>query len=370
MMLKSGGGLLRTNPVARSEQSTDLAGGVNSAHFNKHVLQEAVDKIQECTVRAVCGREYVRTGALQSWLVAEVQTRARVRKIMDAATRHHNVSLFLSKHQILDRGDIDCCLILFSILLELHLGHLLRPLEAVGIRDRKLPMNLHEIERLTQNLKLPRESGIPSVNELVLKVYKAQWHFCPVNFELGMSERNLYMDHILPVCRKHKLSETATAIFFQIQVQEEFVGPKLKQAVPTSRFYDDQYGWCFHFTLKTFTEGHKQQFEDEKELFAHLQDHDSVLKYLGEYVHWGRYLSVNHNEGLAGKGADVPQTSYNILFEYADHDLGTKLQTKSPPFLPSGIFHFWRSLFEFANAVERLHEYTMTVGRQSKKPKK
>lgn len=242
-MLKGPSGLLRNNNASiKSDGPADVSGSVSSTHFNKNILQEAQEKIQEFTVRAVCGREYVRTEALKIWLTTEVSKRARVRRIADASTRNHNPRLLLSKHQILDRGDPDCCLDLFSILLEIGFGHLLRPLESQGIRDKKLPVTLHELQRQLEGVEFPSDKAVPLKRELAEKINRVQWRYRPVRFELGMSEKSLSMDYILPICRKQKISETATATFYQIQVQEEFVGEKLRQLVPQSRFCDEQYG--------------------------------------------------------------------------------------------------------------------------------
>ena len=48
-------------------------------------------------------------------------------------------------------------------------------------------------------------------------------------------------------------------------------------------------------------------------------------------------------------------TTYNILLEYGEMDLGDYFGEVLPPVLPSEIEAFWRSLFPIADALKAIH---------------
>jgi hypothetical protein len=51
---------------------------------------------------------------------------------------------------------------------------------------------------------------------------------------------------VIPICRKEKINNKGgTAPLWQIEVPEEFVGPRLRDVIPSARFFDlnDNGGW-------------------------------------------------------------------------------------------------------------------------------
>mgnify|MGYP001581328653 FL=1 len=80
--------------------------------------------------------------------------------------------------------------------------------------------------------------SMSNADELVDGFDKLQWKFCPAIFEMGMG-REFQENEILPFCKKEKINEKgATAELWQIEIPEEFVGPKLRAVVKDGK-YDD-----------------------------------------------------------------------------------------------------------------------------------
>ena len=79
-------------------------------------------------------------------------------------------------------------------------------------------------------------------------------------------------------------------------------------------------------------------------------------------VRWlANYEKVNASEGSQEDGATghsghkANNTTYNILLEYGEMDLGVYFEGMPPPALPSDIEAFWRPLFAIADAVKGIH---------------
>ncbi|KAF2006619.1 hypothetical protein P154DRAFT_615336 [Amniculicola lignicola CBS 123094] len=245
--------------------------------------------------------------------------------------------------KISDAGS-DCCLVVFSILLDLGIGHLVHHLAKKDIVDNRLPVNLSYLKK---KLK-PLEDG-----EKIAELFnKRQWKFLPAQFRYNM-DKEFFEERIIPICRKDSLASGGTAHVWQIVVQKEFVGPKLRNHLAQDEFavYDDEeFGPCYIFALKTFNEGYFQHYEDEKRAFDGLQDNKGVIRRLGCYSH--RELErPTSPDGSVPKG----KTTMNILLEYGTYDLRFVFGLRSPPVLPREIVTFWKSLFQVADAVSGIH---------------
>jgi hypothetical protein len=72
---------------------------------------------------------------------------------------------------------------------------------------------------------------------------RAQWQFCPAKFEKGDDIDYINENRIIPICKKKAINNKGgTAVLWHVAVQEEFLGKKLREAVPSSRFVDSEFG--------------------------------------------------------------------------------------------------------------------------------
>jgi hypothetical protein len=112
----------------------------------------------------------------------------------------------------------------------------------------------------------------------------------------------------------------------------------------------------YQFALKVFDEGNKSLYENEKNAFFALRNHGGMVRYLGEYTHKEIRASSNALQtAVAESCEDETTTTYNILLEFGECDLDEFFIERNPPVLPNEVEAFWKSLFDVANAVERIH---------------
>ena len=194
-------------------------------------IREFKAKVQSYTKPAVCGRSYVLVSKLIQWLRSPVNAgteTTQISRLLFAAFRDRRfLPIAPETCSIGDRS----CLLVFSVLLEIGFGHLVHAFQRLDIIDKHLPTSL-----LTLREKLYDRKDIPDGDKLATVFDQAQWRFCPAKFELHVGED--FVEHrILPICKKDKINNKGgTAKLWQIEVQEEFIGPKLKDAVSNSRF--------------------------------------------------------------------------------------------------------------------------------------
>jgi hypothetical protein len=125
----------------------------------------------------------------------------------------------------------ECCVVVFSILLDLGLGHRIVDVRK-SVADCLLPL---ELAALKDRLK-----GLSDGDDLAIKFNEGQWKFSPAQFTADM-DKNFFESHIIPICRRAYLNSGGTATVWQISVQEEFVDDTLKSflADDADAKYDD-----------------------------------------------------------------------------------------------------------------------------------
>ena len=90
-----------------------------------------------------------------------------------------------------------------------------------------------------------------------------------------------------------------------------------------------------------------------------------MVRWLGDY-------EKTHNSLPRSPGSDATltagtkNTTYNILLEYGNMDLGVYFGQKLPPVLTSEIQAFWKSLFAVADAVTGIHNLKINTPWQIK----
>ena len=100
------------------------------------IISEFREKLEECTIKAVCHRNFVLVEKLKEWMMG------RLGPILDAACHCHDI--FPPSSNKISTGD-GCCLLVFSILLSLDAGHLVDRFQG-RITDQKLPIDLQLLE--------------------------------------------------------------------------------------------------------------------------------------------------------------------------------------------------------------------------------
>ena len=192
------------------------------------VRRDFDSQLDRYTLKAICGRDFVRIGKLKEWLEAPSPKRDKTHLDI-LLPKHHDSPQHLVSHADLIENN---GLVVFIILIVLGQAEHLKLFMREEINDSQLP-----IDFVTLGKKI--QSGVPDADSLAGQFCAAQWKFCPATFEDGY-QRNYPESRILPIRRKEIINKKgATARLWQIEVLEEFVGEKLRSAVPTLRYIEE-----------------------------------------------------------------------------------------------------------------------------------
>jgi len=207
------------------------------------VMQDFQATLRDCTVQAACGRSYVRTTKLTEWLNGQVGSNSQASLLLGAAYRHRKQPHPPVSSEEISSGD-NCCLLVFSILLELGKGELIDHFQRLSIVDRLLHIDRQTLETKLQAMELA-PNQLPDVASLAEQFDAIQWRFCPAMFEFRVG-LNHPPNKIIPFFKKEKINDKGgTAQLWQVAVQEEFVSDKIRKAVPNSRFHDATDGFGY-----------------------------------------------------------------------------------------------------------------------------
>ncbi|MCJ1308075.1 hypothetical protein MMC25_001726 [Agyrium rufum] len=320
-------------------------------------------KLKECSVKAVCKREYVLVSRLVQWLKSlrpGEQDSQLTYLLRVTYSQRVEPGLLIDAERVCNSNQ--SAVLVFSILLELGHGNLIDDFQRYSILDRCLPISLWDLrDKLS---RFVRTSDV--AEDVAVRFNVSQWRYCPATFDDIM--RKVYeKDRIIPICARFQINEKGgTADLWQIVVHEEFVGKELRKRVEYTRDLprgpDAALGYRYTFALKSFHEGNKHIYDKEVEAFAALKYNDGIVKYLGDYGH-PRFCQPETNEGLhAGNNGRETFGTHNILLEYGDYDLDEYFAQRLPPVVRTGIEDFWRSLFEVADAIEGIHNLNNNDG--------
>jgi hypothetical protein len=106
--------------------------------------------------------------------------------------------------------------------------------------------------------------------------------------------------------------------------------------------------------LKSFKEGHRERYENERNAFLRLRKHEGMVRFLAEYEHQEIQGSQDSPSGTAITTVKIKLT-YNILLEFGDVDLEEFFAVRLPPVFQPEVGAFWKGLFEVADALEGIH---------------
>lgn len=196
--------------------------------------KEACPRKENCMQNGACGRDYIRFAKLREWLQSTTATPPHVNqfdRLLAAAYREQNApAIPIKRSQIYDENR--CCLRVFCILLKMNAGHLVHLLRRRNIVvDSKLPIDLFALHNCFDQLKeeSSRILGSTEAKTLADLFNEYQWAFCPVKFDL-LQDEDYDKNHVIPIYHKEIINDKGlTASLWQIVVQEEFVGPSLRE---------------------------------------------------------------------------------------------------------------------------------------------
>jgi hypothetical protein len=129
----------------------------NGATFNQALSQFAA-KVQALTQKTVDGRSYVLVDTLRDWMRETSPTKLDEESITNLELLLH--AAYFGKQDFLPiessyitRLGRDCCIVVFGILLDLGLGHLVDAFSRKGIVDARLPEDLSSLTKKLEDLE-------------------------------------------------------------------------------------------------------------------------------------------------------------------------------------------------------------------------
>jgi len=187
--------------------------------------------IQTYTIQAVSGKSFILTERLKVWLSSRCEglgSKTHLENIFD--------SIFRSKSaESQEFFSLEQNSVLICILLQIGLGHLIASFKNYGISDESLPISREELTSISSKLEV-------SQTKVVVDFFEFQWRFHPAVFELERDEQ-WPVEMVIPIYRQTLIAEGRTAKVYEISIPEDFVGPRLRRAAPTSRYKDPDVGW-------------------------------------------------------------------------------------------------------------------------------
>ncbi|KXH25930.1 hypothetical protein CSAL01_04484 [Colletotrichum salicis] len=240
--------------------------------------------------------------------------------------------------------------ILFAILVQMGCGHMIRDF-AKFIKDDSLAETLHYdriIDRLKEAFIGPPEKYKGGFEAVTRDFDNRKWAFCPAMNILQMTEVHIEENHILPVFSSKAINEKGgTANVWHFKIQDDLVGDfGLKAALKRSETPDPEFGNYYEFAVKTFGPEYNDIYKIESEAFRGFNstlDPEAlgVVKYLGEYTCYSKKTNSQ---------------THNIMLEFGEFDLDEYLAAKYPPVLNGEIIAFWKSIFQVAKTLQRIHQ--------------
>ncbi|KAF2726702.1 hypothetical protein EJ04DRAFT_173330 [Polyplosphaeria fusca] len=320
-----------------------------STHNPPAPMNEQFQKtLDNCRVTPRCdgGKEYIRTKPLIQWMGATQPGQSASNAEILLYMVYGPTILPISAIRVCGKGD-DPCAVVFSILLEIGLGHIIHKVAQEDIVDQSIPMSLADLKEHFQNID--KSEGVAYAK----RFNEAQWKYRPLTFRWDVY-KECPEQRIIPICRKQEIGRGGQARVYQIAVQADYVAERLQQNLPNddSFFMDDEFGPCYQFALKTFEEANIAYFNDEKAAFDALKSNKGMIRYLASYGHRETRKVEKNN----GESTDKTVTTKHILLEYGRFDLMKIFMYRLSPVISDEIETFWTSLIQIADALKGIHK--------------
>ncbi|KAL1606266.1 hypothetical protein SLS60_003668 [Paraconiothyrium brasiliense] len=315
------------------------------------------------------GQPYVRTDDLVNWMTNTTGAQEPIAKrLLDEAYRspssQRSSEFFIPYNTICrEPQHRDRCIIAFSILLEIGLGHLIHDVQQEDIVDQILPMTPRLLEEKFRRIAERQGSGFADQGlNIANRFNEAQWKYFPVTFTLGM-DKNFSEQRVFPICRKREIGRGGQARVFQILVQDNYIAPELRSRLSNDEhtcIEDEKFGTCFQLALKTFESAQSSYWANEKQAFMVLQQqrNKGMIQCLGYYAILRGATTDSHRYSSTSQFREM-----NILLEYGRFDLMGIFESRLPPVNSPEIEEFWRSLIEVVDALKGIHDFRTQNGR-------
>ena len=184
---------------------------------------------------SVSGKRFILTRRFKSWLnsIADGMGRQTVlERLFFNTVGTNNISGHLATPPWQSNS-----VLVFCVLLQLSVAHLLHDFSTSGISDSLLPLEKHDVRALFKSLE--------SLNEkLADEFFEMQWQFCAATLELDQ-DHEWPPEMILPICAQNLIAQGRTAEVFEVAIPEDFIGENLAKAFPNCRHEDPDIcpGW-------------------------------------------------------------------------------------------------------------------------------
>jgi hypothetical protein len=210
----------------------------------------------------VSGKNFVLTEQLKIWLNTRIDglgTKTLLESCFDAVVASRGGSEDPALLSLVPN-----IALVFCILLELGLGRLIVSFISHGISDDSIPISVEDLRILSTDLRV-------SETKLTIDFFEMQWRFCPVVFELDMDGEWL-PEMIVPICSQNLIAEGRTARVYEVSIPEDFVGTRLRQALPTSRYENPQNPALWVSLSSTPSLKVRRQFNDNTVLSIRVEN--------------------------------------------------------------------------------------------------
>jgi hypothetical protein len=204
---------------------------------------------------SISGRHYVDTTALKTWM-----RRKDTQKAMNHTARLLKEVFQGHGHQPVFENDITRpgreCFCVFSLLCELHLGHLIEYFPSSGITDNSLPTAQHYYQTLKENIKRHTKYNDEEIEQIKKQFDHERWRYCPISIDLTLPYPYLGGHWILPFFRCEPIVQgdgkqkggTAHSVW-QVSVQECRLPTATRESLSQSRYKDKTFGWVSDHTF-------------------------------------------------------------------------------------------------------------------------
>ena len=193
-----------------------------------NIVNDFKDVLGTLTLKAFCGRDFIRAEELKEWLQ---NTRlspfdGRPRKQIDLLAHvAYGDRLINSIYPTIEpTALLNECPLTFCILVELQHGHVIDEFHRHHLTD----LNLRTMESGQLRATIENSLKIEDAASLAKSFDKLRWKYFVPKFDLRQAE-NYSENCILPITKRAEIKTGGTATLYRIEILEEFVGEDLRK---------------------------------------------------------------------------------------------------------------------------------------------
>ena len=215
-----------------------------SPQRHSHLEEFETKLANEWIHKATCGRDYVNIFKLQRWMRGPSTSNKDLSNlqfllIVAWANWDWQYATEAPSSKSISARD-RCALLVFSILLELGYGHVIKIFQKGGILDNVLHAEYLDYDVIVAEL---HNFHIRDAEQLVTRFEKKRWSYCPVSIKHGMARTFHAGNWVIPFCRRQAVNDkSGTAKVSHVLVQEDFVAEEVRRLISGSKIEDPEYG--------------------------------------------------------------------------------------------------------------------------------